>query len=64
MTEKTTIDILRDAKALLETKGWTQHHYARNAEGAGASLAADAKPMDVPAFKAVEVRVSVAGEPA
>lgn len=42
MPDKTTIDILRDAKTLLETKGWTQHHYARNAEGAGASLAADA----------------------
>lgn len=33
MTQKTTIDILRDAKALLETKGWAQGDYARDAQG-------------------------------
>lgn len=31
--EKTTVDVLRDAKALLETKGWTQGTNARDAEG-------------------------------
>jgi hypothetical protein len=30
---KTTVEILKDAKALLETKGWTQGAAARNARG-------------------------------
>lgn len=28
-----TVDILKGAKALIETKGWTQHTSARNASG-------------------------------
>lgn len=34
---KSTVEVLRDAKALLETKGWTQRSWARNADGTGIS---------------------------